>query len=66
MILPAAHMWRRSCRCRTERGKTEFQVLDFTQFSSEVVIDLCLCYVNVESEITGSDLGDKDLILVRD
>jgi hypothetical protein len=65
VILPAAHRWWRSCRCRTEGGSTVFQVLDFSQFSSEVVIDLCLCDVSVESEIAGSDLS-KDLIVVRD
>jgi hypothetical protein len=66
VILPAVHRWRRSCRYRTEHGKTAFQVLNFPRFSSEVVIDLCLCYVNVESDITDSDLNDKELILVRD
>jgi len=66
VILPSALIWRRSCRCRTERGKPVFQVLDFPQFSSEVMIDLCLCYVNVKSKITGSDLSGKDLIHVRD
>jgi hypothetical protein len=65
VILSAAHRWRRSCRCRTEGGNNPFRVLDFSQFSSEVVIDLCLCDVNVESEITDSDLG-KDLILIRE